>query len=215
MPRRSAGCSRRRGPPLNSRYWWTGAILCGVLTGCGQQGVPVPTDRFHRLIVDAPATVYPSPKLSGVLEVERFSAAGVLQGRSIVFVEHDSPNVLHQYQYQLWSDPPTRLLQDATVNYLRDAQLVDQVVPTGLRITPTYTLVGDIRQLEHIIGNSASVVVELEFGLRQNRDDSLMWVKTYTATRAVKDDTVGAATRAMSEAVEEILTELSADLARR
>ena len=42
-----------------------------------------------------------------------------------------------------------------------------------------------------------------------------MWVKSYKATRAVKDDTVGAATQAMSEAVQEILTELSADLARR
>jgi ABC-type uncharacterized transport system auxiliary subunit len=200
---------------LNNRHWWTVALACGVLAGCGQEGVPVPTDRFHRLMIDSPATVYPAPKLSGVLEVERFSANGVLQGRSIVFVEHDSPNVMHQYQYQLWSDPPTRMLQDATVDYLRDSQLADQVVPTGLRITPTYTLVGDIRQLEHVVGNSASVIVELEFGLRQNRDDSLVWVKSYTATRAVKDDTVGAATRAMGEAVGEILTELSADLARR
>ena len=104
---------------MNSRLWWTGAILSGTLAGCGQQGVPVPTDRFHRLMVDAPATVYQSPQLSGILEVDRFGAAGVLQGRAIVFVEHDNPNVLHQYHYQLWTDPPTKLLQAATVDYLR------------------------------------------------------------------------------------------------
>lgn len=174
----------------------------------------MPTDRYHRLLVDPPTTAYPSPQLAGVLEVERFKAAGVLQGRSIVFVEQDTPNVMHHYQYQLWADSPTRLLQNATVDYLRDAGLADQVVPAGLRIAPTYTLVGDVRQLEHILGNSASVIVEIEFGLREHRDDRLVWVKSYTAARAVEDDTVGAATRAMSEAVGEILTELSADLAR-
>jgi ABC-type uncharacterized transport system auxiliary subunit len=76
-------------------------------------------------------------------------------------------------------------------------------------------LTGDIKKLEHIVGNSSSVVVELEFGLREHRDGSLVWVKTYTASMTVKDDRVGTATRAMSEAVAEILTSLSADLARQ
>lgn len=214
MPRRSAGFSRRRGPPLISRFWPAAALLCTALTGCGQQGVPVPTDRFHRLVVDTPATVYQSPPISGVLEVDRFDAAGILQGRAIVFVEHDNPNVMHQYQYQLWTDPPTKLLQNVTVEYLRMARVAEQVVPAGLRVEPSYTLIGDIRQLEHVIGNSASVVVKLEFGLREQRDDRLVWVKSYAATRRAEDATVGAATRAMSEAVAEILTELSADLAR-
>lgn len=190
-------------------------MVCAALAGCGQQGVPVPTDRFHRLMVDAPPTAYPSPRIQGVLEVERFHAAGVLQGRPIVFVEHDRPNVLHQYQYQLWVDPPTRLLQDATVHFLREAQLAEQVVPAGLRIEPTYTLVGDIRKLEHVVGNSASVVVQIEFGLRGHSDDHLVWVKSYAATRPVGDNTVGAATRAMSEAVGEILAKLAADLSRQ
>ena len=72
---------------MNSRQLWTVAVLCAGLAGCGQQGVPVPTDRFHRLMIESPATVYPTPRLPGVLEVERFSADGVLQGRSIIFVD--------------------------------------------------------------------------------------------------------------------------------
>ena len=175
----------------------------------------MPTDRFHRLTVDPPTTVFETPRIAGTLEVERFDAAGVLQGRPIIFVEHDSPHVLHQYHYHLWIDPPTRLLQNVTVDYLRDARLADQVVVAGLRIEPTYTLVGEIRQLEHVVGNSARVSVELEFGLREDQDGSLVWVRSYTATRDVPDDTVGSATRAMGEAVGEILTRLSADLARQ
>ncbi len=200
---------------MTSRSWCSSVILCGVLAGCGGQGVPVPTDRFHRLIVGAPATVYETPQLAGIVEVDRFHAAGVLQDRAIVFVEHDNPNVLHQYRYQLWADPPTRRLQMVTVDYLREAHLADQVVTTGLRIVPTYTLTGDIKKLEHIVGNSSSVVVELEFGLRKQRDGSLVWVKSYTASRTVKDDKVGSATRAISEALAEILTGLSADLVRQ
>ena len=185
-----------------------------MLAGCSEQGVPVPSDRFYRLDVGGPATVYQTPQLAGIVEVDRFRAAGVLQDRAIVFVEYGNPNVMHQYNYHLWADSPTRMLQIATVDYLREAHLADQVVTTALRVQPTYTLIGDIKKLEHVVGNSSSVVVELEFGLRENRDGSLVWVKSYTTTMTVKDDKVATATRAISEAVEEILTNLSADLAR-
>ncbi len=200
---------------MNSLRWWSGAILCGVLAGCGEQGVAVPSDRYHRLIIGAPTTVYETPRLAGTVEVDRFRAAGILQDRAIIFVEYDNPNVMHQYYYQLWADPPTRMLQEATVDYLRDAQLADLVVTTGLRIDPTYTLIGNIKKLEHVVGNSSSVVVELEFGLREHGNGGLIWIKSYSASRTVTDDTVAGATRAISEAVEEILTSLSADLARR
>ena len=174
----------------------------------------MPSDRYHRLTAGAPATVYETPRLTGTMEVERFHAAGVLQDRAIIFVEHDNPNVLQQYHYHLWADPPTRMLQMATVDYLRESHLADQVVTADLRIDPTYTLIGDIKKLEHVVGNSSKVLVELEFGLREHKDGSLVWVKGYTVKKEVKDDSVAAATRAFSEAIDEILTSLSADLAR-
>ncbi len=174
----------------------------------------MPSDRYHRLTAAAPATVYETPKLTGTMEVERFHAPDVLQDRAIIFVEHDNPNVLHQYRYQLWAEPPTRMLQVATVDYLREARLADQVVMTGLRIDPTYTLIGDIKKLEHVVGNSSSVVVELEFGLREHKDGSVVWVKGYTVRKEVKDNSVAAATVAISVAVDEILASLSSDLAR-
>ena len=211
----SVASCRRRGPLLSSRRWWVGAVLCGVLAGCGEQGVPVPSDRFHRLIIGTPDTVYQTPKLAGTIEIDRFHAAGVLQNRAIIFVEHDSPNVLHQYHYQLWADAPTRMLQIVTMEYLRDSRLADDVVISGSRTAPDYTLIGDIQKLEHVVGNSSSVVVEIEFGLREHEKGSVVWVKSYTAVGEVKDDSVGAATLAISESVEEILTSLSTDLARR
>lgn len=175
----------------------------------------MPSERYHRLTVDTPTKVYQTPKLTGTVEVDRFRAAGVLEDRAIVFVEHDRPNVLHQYHYQLWADSPTRMLQQTTVDYLRAVNLADQVVAAGLRIEPAYTLIGDIKKLEHVVGNSSSILVELEFGLREHKGGDVVWVKRYTVNKKVKGDTVGAATRAISEAVGEILTSLSADLARR
>lgn len=192
-----------------------GIVMCGVLAGCGEQGVPVPADQFHRLVVGAPANVYARPHIAGNMEVGRFRADGVLQDRAIVFVEHDSPNVLHQYYYHLWIDSPPRLLQTVTVDYLRATHLADQVMTTGLRVVPAFTLVGDIKKLEHVVGNSSSVAVELEFSLLEHKGGSTVWVKSYTANRSVKNDSVGAATRAIGEAVGEILNSLSADLARR
>lgn len=208
------GCGRRRGPPLNSRYLWPVAAVCSIVAGCGGEGVPVPSDRFHRLTVGAPEVVYKSPRLTGIMEVDRFDAEDVLEDRAIVFTEHDNPNVLHQYQYQLWSDPPTRMLQTATVEYLRAAQIADQVVKTGLRIEPTYTLTGEIKKLEHMVGNSSSVLVEIEFGLKEHKAGDLVWTKTYAVRKVVPEGSVAAATRVISEAVEEILASLSMDLAR-
>lgn len=190
-------------------------MLCGILAGCGGQGVPVPSDRFHRLSVGAPSTVYQTPSLAGTVEVERFLADGVLQDRAIVFVEHDNPNVLQQYQYQLWAEPPTRMLQAATVEYLREAHVADQVVDSDVRVEPSYTLTGEIKKLEHVRGNSSSVLVELEYRLQDYRRGDLVWVKTYRVGKAARDASVAAATDAIGQAVADVLAMLSDDLARR
>ena len=200
---------------MSSRHRWLAVVLSVALVACGEQGVPVPSDQFHRLNVGAPGVVYEKAPISGVLEVDRFRASEVLQDRAIVFVEHDSPNVLHQYYYQLWVDEPPRMLQTVTIDYLREAHLADQIVGTGLRIVPAYTLSGEIKRFEHEIGSPSSVAVALEFSLREHKSGSMVWMKSYNASRTVANSSVSAATRAISEAVEEILGRLSTDLASR
>jgi ABC-type uncharacterized transport system auxiliary subunit len=200
---------------LNSTRLYLGVVLCLTLSACGKQGEAVPSDRFHRLVLGMPATIYQNPHLAGTLEVDRFRATGVLQDRAVVFVEHANPNVLHQYYYHLWADSPTRMLQTATIDFLREAHVADQVAGSDLRIVPTYTLMGDIKKLDHVVGNSSSVDVEIEFALRDHAVDNVVWVKTYTASRAVKDGGVSAATREIGVAVQEILNQVSTDLARR
>ena len=190
-------------------------VLAGVLAGCGEQGVQVPSDRFHRLNIGAPATVYKTPPIAGTLEVARFSAIDVLEDRAILFAEKDNPDVLHQYHYQLWADAPPHMLQSVTVEYLREARLADQVVTAGRGIIPTYSLRGDIKKLEHVVGGSSSVVVALEFALREHKSGKVIWIKSYTANKAAKNDTVDAAMHAFSEAVQEILSGLTVELARR
>jgi len=208
-------CKPAWGPLLNSKRWYLGIVLCLTMSACGKQGEPVPSERFHRLVVGMPATIYQKPHLAGTLEVERFRATGVLQDRAVVFIEHENPNVLHQYYYQLWADSPTRMLQTATIDFLREAHVADRVAGSGLGIVPTYTLMGDIKKLDHVVGTSSSVDVKIEFALREHAVDNGVWMKTYTVTRAVKDGGVGAATREIGVAVQEILNRLSTDLAGR
>ena len=200
---------------MSSRLGLAGAALCTLLVGCGQQPVAVPKDHFYRLSITPSASVVRAEKLEGVVQVDRFGADGLFQDRAIVYAHSDTPNVLHQYRYHFWTEAPTRMLQNVTVQYLRSAHLADQIVTPEHRTDASFTLSGDIRKLEHIVGNSSRVLVEIEYGLRRNSDGSLVWLKDYRVSKVIADEHVSGATQAISQAMSEILSELIADISSR
>ena len=190
---------------------FAGAFLVVLLVAaCSQPQVP--EDRFYRLQLPAPAKASAKPYLDGTLEIERFVADGLTAGRPIVYSKADSPHEVHEYHYDFWTEPPTIMLRDELVAYLRAARVALKVVTPELRADPEFVLTGRIKRLEQVVGSPTGAVVELELALRRESDATVMHVKTYRLEVEAKSDTVSAAVGAINGAVAEIYADCVKDL---
>ncbi|HSS65721.1 MAG TPA: ABC-type transport auxiliary lipoprotein family protein [Gammaproteobacteria bacterium] len=182
------------------------------LTGCGAPGV-VPQDSYYRM--GDPESVAPAgAMLEGTVVVPRFLADGLVSERRLIYVEENSPQVLRQYNFHFWSESPTRMIQERTVEYLRRARIAATVVTPEFRAAADYQLTGKIRRLEQIRGSQPGIVVSLEFGLYRVRDNRLLHLQNYVQEMETDGNDVGRATAAMSAAVIAILSRLTEDLSR-
>ncbi len=152
-----------------------GLIAAGFLAACGS-AAPVPEDRFYRLVVSAPPpskTLFP-----GIMEVDRFVADGLTAGRPIVYSETGKPFQVKEFHYHFWTQPPTVMLRDELVSYLRAGKVSDMVVTPEMRVTPDYILTGKIKRLEKVLGDPPKAVLELELGLRKASGDKILHLET-------------------------------------
>lgn len=196
-------------PPLRAALaaW----ALLAFLAGCAQP--PVPQDRYYRIEVAVPE---PGPQaLDGTLQVERFAAEGVFSGRPIVFTEPESPGELKEYYYDFWAEPPSVMLRDSLIAYLRDAGVAETVVTPEMRVDAEYVLNGRISRLEHVKGDEPRVAVALEIGVTDTRTNKLVYLGDYSLAVAAGDNSVPAAVQAVNQAVAEMYARALADIRKR
>lgn len=178
---------------------WTLPALLLLLGACAQPEVP--TDRFYRLDVAQPQTRFAKPPLDGTLEVERFVADGLTAGRPITYSESGRPREVLEYHYHFWTEPPTIMLRDQLVAYLRAAKVADTVVTPEHRVEPDYELSGKIKRLEQVKGKPPGAVVELELALKRSADGRILILHTYRIEAEAKSGTVAAAVEALNSAL--------------
>ena len=181
-----------------------------VAVACGQP--PIPQDRFYRLEAPSPETVVDPPRLEGTLEVVRMAADGLTAGRPIVYSDAGNPLEAAEYAYHFWTQPPTIMLRDELVKYLRAAGVARAVVTPELRLEPDYVLTGRIKRLERVLGGTPKALIEMELALRQRRDERLIVLRTYRSEHAVPEDSVAATVTAMNTALAEIYANFLEDL---
>ena len=178
---------------------WMLPVLFLFLAACAQPEVP--TDRFYRLEVADPKTRLAKPPLEGTLEVDRFVADGLTAGRPIVYSESGRPREVLEYHYHFWTEPPTIMLRDQLVAFLRTAKVAKTVVTPEHRVEPDYELSGKIKRLEQIKGTPPRAVVELELALKRSAGGEILLLNTYRIEADAKTGTVGAAVDALNSAL--------------
>jgi ABC-type uncharacterized transport system auxiliary subunit len=188
----------------------TALVLAGA---CAQPEVP--EDNFYRLRIEPPKNATPSPRFKGTIEIERFAADGLTAGRPIVYTEPGQAHRLKEYHYHFWTEPPTVMLRDQLVMYLRAAGVADAVVTPEMRVEPQFVLTGKIKRLEKVTGSKPMAVLELELGLREASGGKLVFLDTYLVEREAENDSVGAAVQALNRALAEAYARFTASVTRQ
>ena len=120
---------------------------------------------------------------------------------------------LRAYHYQLWVDPPVRMLQRRLIGALRDANVAPLVADRLPTQTQALRVEGRIERFERIkldVGYKVAVALSLRADLRDGKPPLVL--KEYTREMPVSGDTVRDSVDAIARALDEIYAEFVADL---
>ena len=184
--------------------------------GCGT--VPeVPEVRYYRLPPPAELPNAESEAFQQALVVEPLSADGVYNEQAILYSLKPDGN-LKPYHYQLWSDPPGRLLQRRLIANLRSARMAPLVTDRLPAAQPSLRITGLIERFERvrISGKGDAerwqVYVALQFRLDRN-DDRPLLEKSYRAEVPTESASIQATVRAFAKAIDQCFAQFRGDLA--
>ncbi len=183
--------------------------------GCGT--VPeVPEVRYYRLPPAAELPSAESEAFQQALVVEPLTADGVYNEQAILYSLKPDGN-LKPYHYQLWSDPPGRLLQRRLIAHLRNSRMAPLVTDRLPASQPSLRITGLIERFERvkISGKDAEerwqVYVALQFRIDRN-DDRPLLEKHYRAEVPTQSASIQATVRAFAKAIDECFAQFRADL---
>lgn len=187
----------------------------GVVAACGS-APPVPEDQFYRLKAVRAESAAPAKLLfPGTVEIDRFVADGVTAGRPIVYSEAGKPYQVKEYHYHFWTQPPTVMLRDELVSYLRAAKIAKAVVTPEMRVNADYVLTGKIIRLEKVVGTPAKAVLEIELGVRKATGGGLVFLETYRIEAASDGPGVDDAVHALNGALSTVYEKFVSDISKR
>lgn len=198
------------------RWKWLPAlalVAAGMVAACGS-APPVPEDQFYRLRV-TPEPSAGKKLLPGTLEIERFVADGLTAGRPIVYSESGKPYQVREYHYHFWTQPPTVMLRDELVAFLRAAKVSDAVVTPEMRVPADFVVTGKIIRLENVVGTPSQAVLELEIAVRKASGGKLVFLDTYRIESDARASGVDDAVSALNNALAAIYRNFLSDLAKR
>jgi len=180
-----------------------------LLAACGSAPV-VPDFTYFRLPPAAPlpaGTVFDAPVV-----VEPFTADGLYADQALVYALDEDAQQLRQYHYQLWTDPPTRILQRRLIAQLRSAGAAALVTDEFPASRPAVRISGIILRLDRVpagAGWRAAVALKL----RADAPDGAPLVdEYYREDVAAGDGSLAATVTAFGTALDRVFVAFHADL---
>jgi cholesterol transport system auxiliary component len=187
------------------------ALLLAALAGCAS-GPGIPESTYFRL-PPRPPVAAAEPVLDGPLVVEAFFADGVHSDQSLLYALDEEGTRLRAYHYQLWVDPPTRLLQRRLIRTLDDARVAPLVVERLPPKNRQYRLLSRIEAFERLPRGEQWVVrVALQVQLERSDGDAPLLSREYRHELLAEGSSVRDSVRALGAAVDAVYAQLLADL---
>ncbi|HET9484674.1 MAG TPA: ABC-type transport auxiliary lipoprotein family protein [Xanthomonadales bacterium] len=185
--------------------------FAAALAGC--ESAPIPDVAHYRLptqpkLEPAGTPLYPDPFV-----VDVFLADGLHSEQSILYqTTPDGP--VKAYHYQLWNDPPVRLLQRRLIRRMRNenvAPLVTDRLPVSLH---ALRVSGLIERFERVKGadEAWSVAVRVEMRVDRGERELPLLLETYDVVEPADGESIQATVRAFARALDEVNARFVADL---
>jgi ABC-type uncharacterized transport system auxiliary subunit len=147
------------------------------------------------------------------LAVERFRGDGLIRGRAVLYSDAERPQELRQHAYHYWVEPPTDMLQEQLLAWLRAANVARRVVTPEMRLRPDYLVTGRLLRFERVLGSGAQgALVEVRLILKDVAGERVLWTETYRQDAEAPGDEVSEAVAAFNAALGELFARFVADI---
>lgn len=187
-------------------------LLAVALNGCGHIA-EVPDHTYYRMLRPAALPVSDVDVFDVPVVVNLFVADGLYADRALIYALDPEARELRQYHYQLWTDPPTRLLQRRLLFTLRQAQVSSLVTDELPASRNAVRISGVILRFERVPTEDGRQIAAVVLKLRANRPDGSPLIdEIYRADEAAENLRLGATADALGRALDAIFAEFHADL---
>jgi cholesterol transport system auxiliary component len=201
---------------MNSRKyysWICGLTLMLMLGGCVSLQRAYPDKRYF-VIEGRSGEASANPKASGVLLVTSLRVSPRYEGKSFIYQRSESGFEADYYNQFLVL--PGAMLTEEIRRGLAQAQAAQYVVGTSSQLEPTHVLEGTVDAMYGDFRDMGApkAVLEMEFFLSKESPTKaeILIRKRYTKAIAVNGRSAEALVRGWNQALNEILTGLTADL---
>ncbi len=194
---------------MNLRWIFLAALT--TLAACSV--APVPDFTWYRLPRAQPLEVAPKPLFDDPIVVSTFSADGLYGDQPLIYALDPGAQQVRQYHYQLWSDPPTRMLQRRLIEQLRDAQVAPEVTDELPDSQPAVRITGTLLRFDRVPAANGGFVAHVAMNLRADRKDGTPFADDYYhAEVAVGEPGLKATVDAYGTALDTIFAQFYAEL---
>ncbi|MGH8173294.1 MAG: ABC-type transport auxiliary lipoprotein family protein [Rhodanobacteraceae bacterium] len=187
------------------------AFIALTLAACSSPTVPDFT--YFRLPRSEPLPESPSPLFKHAIVVDVFGADGLYADQSLIYALDPSAQELRQYHYQLWTDPPTRILQRRLILQLRDAKASEVVTDELPASSEAVRVSGVILRFDRVPTAEGGFSVVVALKLRADAPDGTPLIDDfYRAELPAGGANLKASVDAYGAAIDQIYAQFYADL---
>lgn len=152
-------------------------LVLTVLAGCS--AATVPDFTYFRLPRPQPVQALATPVFTDPFVVDVFAADGLYADQALIYALDASAQQMRQYHYQLWTDPPTRILQRRLIAQLRESRMAAQVTDELPASHAAIRISGIILRFDRVPTAGGGFNAEVALKLRANAADGLPLVDDY------------------------------------
>ncbi len=183
-----------------------------ALVACGHVA-DVPDHSYFRMPPPATLPVAEQQVFDVPVVVGLFAADGLYADRALIYALDAEARELRQYHYQLWTDPPTRLLQRRLLVELRESAIAPLVIDELAASLAALRISGVILRFERVPKPGGGYLASVAIKLRADRPDGSPFIdEVYRADVDADGNRLVATTDALAKAVDTIFAQFHADL---